>query len=74
MQREDGATPVNNSVNALLETIDRSLLSDDEQIELSHLSTVIDLGGDFTALSSSDFDRFKQILNKGRGKDVTPSA
>jgi hypothetical protein len=38
------------------------------------VAEVIDLGGDFTALSTNDFERVKQIVNKGRGTDVTPSA
>jgi hypothetical protein len=38
---------------------------------LSRLAEVIDLGGDVTALSTSDFERLKQIVNKGRGKDIT---
>ena len=32
----------------------------------------IDLGGDITALSTGDFERLKHIVNKGRGKDMTP--
>jgi len=66
--------PANNSrpSDTLFENLDLSLLSRKEQIELSHLADIIDLGGDVTALSSADFDRVKHIVNKGRGKDVTP--
>ena len=42
-------------------------------IELSRLAEIIDVGADITALSVNDFERVKQIVNKGRGKDVTPS-
>jgi len=56
----------------LLKNLDLERLSRDEKIELSRLAEVIDLGGDFTALSLDDFERAKQIVNKGRGKDVTP--
>jgi len=56
----------------LFENLDLSLLSREEQIELSRLADVIDLGGDITALSTTDFDRVKHIANKGRGKDITP--
>jgi hypothetical protein len=58
--------------DTLFEGIDLDLLSHGEQIELSHLAKIIDLGGDFTALSTADFERLKHILNKGRGKDITP--
>jgi hypothetical protein len=59
--------------NALFGYIDRNLLSNDDLIDLSRLAEVIDLGGDFTALSTNDFERVKKIVNKGRGTDVTPS-
>jgi len=55
----------------LLKNLDLERLSREEQSELSRLAEVIDLGGDFTALSSNDFKRLKQIVTKGRGKDVT---
>ena len=58
--------------DTLFEGIDLKLLSRSEKLELSHLAKIIDLGGDFTALSTADFERLKHILNKGRGKDVTP--
>ena len=56
----------------LFENLDPDLLSRDEKIELSRLAEIIDLGGDVTALSTTDFERIKSILNKGRGKDITP--
>jgi hypothetical protein len=55
----------------LFENLDVERLSREELTELSRLAEVIDLGGDFTALSSDDFKRAKHIVNKGRGKDVT---
>jgi hypothetical protein len=58
--------------SGLLKNLDPERLSQEEKIELSRLAEVIDLGGDVTALSSDDFKRVKQIVNKGRGKDVTP--
>jgi hypothetical protein len=58
--------------DTLFEGIDLKLLSRGEMLELWHLAKIIDLGGDFTALSTDDFRRLKDILNKGRGKDVTP--
>jgi len=57
---------------ALFKNLHRNLISEDEQIELARLAKVIDLGGDFTALSAADFARIKQITEKGRGKEVTP--
>ena len=55
----------------LFENLDLGLLSRDEQIELSRLAEVIDLGGDITALSTADFARVQRIVNKGRGKGIT---
>jgi hypothetical protein len=48
------------------------LLSEDEMSDLSRLARTVDLGGDVTALKISDFTRLQQIINKGRGKDITP--
>jgi hypothetical protein len=56
----------------LFDNVDLDLLSRDEGIELSRLAAIIDLGGDITALSTNDFERIKHIVNKGRGKNVTP--
>ena len=58
--------------DALFEHLDENLLSQTEQIELSHLAEVIDSAdGDITALSSADFERVKYIVNKGRCKGTT---
>jgi hypothetical protein len=57
--------------DVLFANLNLDLLSDDDKIELARLGQVIDLGGDFTALSPRDFERVKQIAEKGRGKDVT---
>jgi Family of unknown function (DUF5681) len=62
------------SSDALFENIDAELLSKDEMIELSRLAAIIDLGGDVTALSTADFQRLKQLVNKGRGIDVAQLA
>jgi hypothetical protein len=56
--------------DGLFENLDPDLLSRDEGVELSRLSEIIDLDG-FTALNTSDFERIKYIVNKGRGKSVT---
>jgi hypothetical protein len=58
--------------DGLFEHLDESLLSKDEQIELSRLAEVIDdTDGDITALSTGDFERVKHIVNKGRSKGIT---
>jgi Family of unknown function (DUF5681) len=59
--------------NILFKNIDESLLSPKDLIDLSRASQILDLGGDFTALSTADFERTKEIVNKGRGKDITPN-
>jgi hypothetical protein len=58
----------------LFENVDLMLLSDDEKIELSRLAEIVDLGGGMTALSISDFGHVREIVNKGRGKDITRAA
>jgi Family of unknown function (DUF5681) len=58
---------------ALFANLNLDLLSDDEKIELARLGQIIDLGGDFTALTASDFERAKKIADKARGKDITPN-
>ena len=55
----------------IFEGVDLGLLSADEKIELARIAELIDLGGDMTALKVSDFERLQQMLNKGRGKDIT---
>jgi hypothetical protein len=58
--------------DALIEGIDPNLLSEEEQIDLSRIADLIDRGGDVMTLLGTDFERLKLIVNKGRGKDVTP--
>jgi hypothetical protein len=55
----------------IFEGVDSGLLSADEKIELARIAELIDLGGDMTALKVSDFELLQQMLNKGRGKDIT---
>jgi hypothetical protein len=57
----------------IFEGVAAELLSADDKIELARIAGLIDLGGDMTAVKASDFERLQQILNKGRGKDITPS-
>jgi hypothetical protein len=57
---------------ALLRGVDENSLSREERKDLSCLAEKINLGGDFTALSESDYARLKFIIDKGRGKNVTP--
>jgi hypothetical protein len=59
--------------DALFANLNLDLLSDEDKAELARLGQIVDLGGDFTALSQCDFERAKQIADKGRGKDVTPN-
>jgi hypothetical protein len=58
----------------LFENIDQTLLSDDEKVELSRLAEIVDFGGGMTALNVHDFARAREIVNKGRGKDITPTS
>jgi len=70
-----GITTVSSAVapsELLFANLDLNLLTREDMAELSRLAEVIDLGGDFTALSTADFERAKNIINKGRGKNVTP--
>ena len=57
----------------LFENIDEALLSDDDKIDLSRFQEIVDLGGGMTALNVNDFARAREIVNKGRGKNITPS-
>jgi Family of unknown function (DUF5681) len=57
--------------DVLFENINLGLLSEEDKVDLAKFGAIIDLGGDFTALSARDFQRVKEIANKGRGKDVT---
>jgi hypothetical protein len=58
--------------DALFEGVDPKRLSKDEQFELSKIAERVDAGGDVIALNSDDFARLKQLVNKGRGKNVVP--
>jgi uncharacterized protein DUF5681 len=58
----------------LFENVDPTRLSEDEMVELSRLAGIVELGGGMTALSVKDFARARDIVNKGRGKDITPNA
>jgi len=40
---------------------------------LSRFQEIVDLGGGMTALNVNDFARAREIVNKGRGKNITPS-
>jgi hypothetical protein len=57
--------------DALFANLNLDLLSEEDKIELARLGQIIDLGGDFTALSQRDFEGAKRIADKGRDKDVT---
>jgi Family of unknown function (DUF5681) len=68
-----GSSPTTSRPSEVLtQNLDLALLTREDMIDLSRVAEKIDLGGDFTALSAADFERVKQIVNKGRGKDVTP--
>jgi Family of unknown function (DUF5681) len=56
----------------LFENVDLTLLSDDDKVELSRIAEIVELGGGMTALNDADFRRARELVNKGRGKDVTP--
>ncbi len=58
----------------LIENVRLDLLTRDEQAELSRFAEIIDLGGDPFALSSADLLRAKALIDKARGKDITPNA
>jgi hypothetical protein len=67
--RSGGPTPQS---DLLFQNVKLELLSEEDRVDLARCAVIIDLGGDFTALSNRDFERAKEIANKGRGKDVTP--
>jgi Family of unknown function (DUF5681) len=54
-----------NPGEVLFEQIDPAFISDDELIELSRLAETVDAGGGITALNTSEFERLKQITDKG---------
>jgi hypothetical protein len=68
MRSTDAATPS----SMLFQNLDHKLLSRADMNELSRLAEIIDLGGDITALGVTDFERVKTLVNKGRGKNITP--
>jgi len=72
-QLAPAATGTNPS-DALVESIDLSLLSEDDQMELSRIAEAIDAGGDVTALNNEEFMRLKKIVNRGRENDVVAKA
>jgi hypothetical protein len=78
-ERDSGAVslppPKDSSLqsDALFANLNLDLLSDEDKIELARLGQIIDLGGDFTALSQRDFELAKKIADKGRGKGITPN-
>jgi hypothetical protein len=57
--------------DVLFEGVDDSLLSDEEKIELAEFAEMYDRFGGLTAFSTGEFERIKQIMNKGRVKDLT---
>jgi Family of unknown function (DUF5681) len=67
-----GVAPTQRPSDSLFESLNPNLLSREEQLELSRLAELIELGGDFTALTTGAFERVKYLVNKGRGKDITP--
>jgi hypothetical protein len=56
----------------LVESLEPKLLSNDEKIELAKLAERTDLVGDVMELGDDDLLRLKEIVNKGRGKNVEP--
>jgi hypothetical protein len=65
---------IDSSGSSLFANVDGSLLSEGDKIELAGLAETIDLGGDWTALSESQFARVRDIVNKARGKNITSQA
>jgi Family of unknown function (DUF5681) len=60
--------------DVLFADLQRDLLSEEDKVELARLAQIIDLGGSIFALSPRDYERAREITDKGRGKDVTPGA
>jgi Family of unknown function (DUF5681) len=69
---QGGSPTTSRPSEVLTQNLDLALLTREDMSDLSRAAEKIDLGGDFTALSAADFERVKEIVNKGRGKDVTP--
>jgi hypothetical protein len=57
--------------DALLQNVDPSLLSREEQVELSNLALKIDRAGDVWALSTDELEHVRELVNNGRGKDIS---
>jgi Family of unknown function (DUF5681) len=55
----------------LLAGLDPSLLSRDEQVELSQLAAIINRDGSIWALSASQLERVRELVSKGRASDST---
>jgi hypothetical protein len=57
--------------DVVLAYLDPSLLSHEEQVELSQFATMIDRASDVWALSASDLDRVRHLVVKARPADDT---
>jgi hypothetical protein len=57
--------------DALLQNVNPSLLSRDEQVELSNLALKIDRAGDVWALGTGELERVRELVNNGRGTDIS---
>lgn len=57
--------------DVLLAGLNPSLLSRDEQVELSQLAAIINRDGSIWALNTPEFERVKELVNKGRAGDST---
>jgi hypothetical protein len=55
--------------DVVLENLDPSLLSRDEQVELSQLAAIINRDGSIWALNASQFERVRELITKGRGSN-----
>ena len=54
----------------VLADLDPSLLSREEQVELSQFAASIDRDGGIWAFGTSEFERLKELINKGRGNVI----
>jgi hypothetical protein len=57
--------------DVLLEGLDPSLLSREEQIELSQLTAIVNRDGTILALNANQFERVRELVSKGRANDAT---
>jgi hypothetical protein len=55
----------------LLQDVDLNLLARAEQVELSQLAAIINRHSSIWALSASELERVRELVNKGRAKDIT---